>query len=108
MVFGYGEGPFAPVAIREAEGDVIRKAIILEEEPEILATGGLSYPSTGSTGDGYTFAERFGHTVTPLSPGLVGMTAKESYIRQLQGLSLRNVRVKIFLLGKSLLEEIRY
>ena len=41
MVFGYGEGPFAPVAIREAEGDVIGKAIILEEEPEILATGGL-------------------------------------------------------------------
>ncbi len=61
----------------------------------IVATGGLSYPSTGSTGDGYRFAREAGHTVTPLSPGLVPFTAGEEWIGMLQGLSLRNVEVTI-------------
>lgn len=61
----------------------------------ILATGGLSYPSTGSTGDGYLFAERLGHTMTPRNPSLTAMYTKESYIPSLQGLSLKNVRACI-------------
>ena len=61
----------------------------------ILATGGLSYPSTGSTGDGYLFAERFGHTLIPPNPSLTAMYTKESYIPKLQGLALKNVRARI-------------
>lgn len=61
----------------------------------ILATGGLSYPSTGSTGDGLRFAEKLGHQVTECLPGLVPMECKESWIKELQGLSLRNVRAVI-------------
>lgn len=61
----------------------------------IVATGGLSYPSTGSTGDGYRFARACGHTVTPLSPSLVPMEVKERHAKELQGLSLRNVAVTV-------------
>ena len=61
----------------------------------IVTTGGLSYPSTGSTGDGYRFAKAAGHQVTALSPALVPFTAEEEWIKELQGLSLRNVSVAI-------------
>ena len=55
----------------------------------ILATGGLSYASTGSTGDGYRFAEKLGHKITELSPALVPMNVKEEDCKRLQGLSLK-------------------
>ncbi len=61
----------------------------------IVATGGLSYPATGSTGDGYAFARSAGHEVTPLSPALVPFTCAEEDVRELQGLSLRNVEVTV-------------
>ena len=61
----------------------------------ILATGGLSYASTGSTVDGYRFAEKLGHKITELSPALVPMNAKEEDCKRLQGLSLKNVRVSL-------------
>lgn len=57
----------------------------------VVATGGLSYPSTGSTGDGYRFAAETGHKVVAQSPSLVPLVAKEDYVSKLQGLSLRNV-----------------
>lgn len=59
----------------------------------IVATGGCSYPSTGSTGDGYRFAEEAGHTIIPLRPGLVPFVTKEEYPKKLQGLSLRNIKL---------------
>jgi len=59
----------------------------------IVATGGVSYPSTGSTGDGYAFAKENGHTVTPLSASLVGLTIEDKWPSLLMGLSLKNVRV---------------
>lgn len=59
----------------------------------IVATGGLSYPSTGSTGDGYAFARENGHGVTPLTGSLVGLTIDEKWPKLLMGLSLKNVRV---------------
>ncbi len=68
---------------------------ILSADSVIVATGGKSYASTGSTGDGYQFAKSVGHSVTALSPGLVPMVAKEEWVKQLQGLSLRNVAVTI-------------
>ena len=60
-------------------------------EALILATGGASYPRTGSTGDGYRLAEQAGHTVVPLRGSLVPLTSDDPCCAQLQGLSLRNV-----------------
>ncbi|HIT90235.1 MAG TPA: NAD(P)/FAD-dependent oxidoreductase [Candidatus Merdenecus merdavium] len=62
----------------------------------IVATGGLTYPSTGSTGDGFMFAKSVGHTISDLSPSLVPLITKEKFPRDLQGLSLRNVKVSIY------------
>ena len=61
----------------------------------ILCTGGVSFPATGSTGDGYRFAEAAGHTVLPRSPVLVGLDTVEDWPRSLQGLSLRNVTLTL-------------
>lgn len=73
------------------------KKEVLDCEKVILATGGKSYPKTGSTGDGYEIAKKLGHTVTKIVPSLVPLEAKGDSIRickQLQGLSLKNVSVK--------------
>ncbi|MHB8946229.1 MAG: BaiN/RdsA family NAD(P)/FAD-dependent oxidoreductase [Bacillota bacterium] len=59
----------------------------------IVATGGASYPGTGSTGDGYSFAAAAGHTIVPIHPSLVPLVAAEPWVPSAQGLSLRNVRV---------------
>ncbi len=66
----------------------------------VLATGGRSYPVTGSTGDGYRFAEALGHTVTELRPSLVPIMTKEGLCSKLCGLSLKNVKLSLFLEGK--------
>ncbi len=71
----------------------------------VIATGGLAYPSTGSTGDGYRWARRIGHSVTELSPALVPLQTEESWAPRLQGLSLRNVTVRIWDRSKKLYEE---
>ncbi len=71
----------------------------------IVATGGISYPSTGSTGDGYRFAREAGHQVTEQRPALVPLVAKEAWVKELQGLSLRNVEVAIYSGKKKLYEE---
>lgn len=62
-----------------------------EADAVILATGGVSYPSTGSTGDGHRMAEETGHKVTELYPALVPLKAREDFCRDLMGLSLKNV-----------------
>ena len=62
----------------------------------IIATGGLSYKSTGSTGDGFEFAKEFGHRITNTYPSLVPFNIKEDYCKELQGLSLKNVTLKLF------------
>lgn len=67
----------------------------VDADAVVVATGGLSYPSTGSTGDGYRFAEKWGHTVTELSPGLVPFYVKEDVVQKLQGLSLKNIEAVI-------------
>lgn len=72
----------------------------------VVATGGMSYPGTGSTGDGYVWAEATGHRIIPLRPGLVPLIAKEDWVRELQGLTLKNVRAAAFYpSGKKLNEE---
>ncbi|CFX85537.1 FAD-dependent pyridine nucleotide-disulphide oxidoreductase [Syntrophomonas zehnderi OL-4] len=57
----------------------------------IIATGGMSYPGTGSTGDGYQWAQSLGHTIIKPRPGLVPLVVEENWIKDLQGLSLKNV-----------------
>ncbi len=63
----------------------------------IVATGGASYPGTGSTGDGYRLAQALGHTIVPIRPALVPLVVKEDHAEALQGLSLRNVEVTLLL-----------
>lgn len=67
----------------------------IDADAVILATGGLSYPSTGATGDGYRLAESVGHKVTECMPSLVPLVTEEDYIPRLQGLSLKNVRLTV-------------
>lgn len=71
----------------------------------IVATGGISYPATGSTGDGYRFARESGHHVTELIPSLVPAEAGEEDVKELQGLSLRNVNACIYDGKKKIYEE---
>lgn len=68
----------------------------------ILATGGMSYPLTGSTGDGYEFSKRLGHTVTELKPSLVPLEIKEKEYLSLQGLSLKNIEITVERNGKKI------
>ncbi len=82
--------------------DGIISAVILEGGERLkcdavaICTGGVSYPLTGSTGDGYTLAKSAGHTVTELKPSLVPLVASNNFIPKLQGLSLKNVSIKLF------------
>lgn len=66
----------------------------------IITTGGMSYPVTGSTGDGYGFARSLGHSVTELKPSLIPFTTEETWPHTLSGLSLRNVEVSLWKRGK--------
>lgn len=72
----------------------------------IICTGGVSYPSTGSTGDGYKFAEQTGHKLVPARPALCGMNVKGDYCRKMQGLSLKNVRLSVYNGEKKLYDEL--
>jgi len=76
-------------------GVVLENGGFMPSDSVILATGGLSYPATGSTGDGYGFAKKVGHTVTELRPSLVPVTVAEDWITNLSGLSLKNVAIAV-------------
>ena len=75
------------------KGDVFRCKSV------IVATGGKSYPKTGSTGDGYVLAKKAGHNVIPPEPALVPLYVKESFVKELMGLSLRNIGITFYLPG---------
>ena len=70
----------------------------------IVCTGGLSYPSTGSTGDGYAFAQYAGHEIVTPRQGLCGLNLKGAYYKQLQGLALKNVKLNLYYKEKKLKE----
>lgn len=78
---------------------------VFKADNYILATGGLSYPATGSSGDGFKFARRLGHKITEILPALVPLEVEEDFIKDLQGLTLKNVRVKLISDGKKVSEE---
>ncbi len=83
-----------------AENGIV-KGVVTEKRGEIyadsviLATGGLSYQKTGSTGDGYTWAEDLGHTITDIRPSLVPLKVEEDWIGEVQGLSLKNIEISL-------------
>ena len=89
------------ILIESAEGEnkvvgIKTDTEILKADKIILATGGKSYPLTGSTGDGYKLAQKLGHTITPIKPSLVPLeTYDKNECKELQGLSLRNVGIKL-------------
>ena len=80
--------------VRLVDGSEVEAAAV------ILAMGGASYPATGSTGDGYALARAAGHTVTSIFPALVPLVTRETWVRDVQGLSLRNVRATLYHAGK--------
>lgn len=69
---------------------------IYKSDKVILATGGCSYPATGSSGDGYKFAREMDHTVTPIYPSLVPLKTKEKWVKDTDNLNLRNVKIKLY------------
>lgn len=76
-------------------GVSLKDGSVISADKVILATGGVSYPLTGSTGDGICFAKNLGHEISRLQPSLVPFNLKEDFCRELMGLSLKNVRLKI-------------
>lgn len=75
-----------------------------EADAVIVATGGLSYPTTGSTGDGIEWAKDNGHNIVECAPALVPFNIKEEWVKELQGLSLKNVGLKLVCAGKTVYE----
>lgn len=86
-------------------GVILKDGTKMAADAVIVATGGLSYPSTGSTGDGYKMAEDAGHTVTECTPSLVPFNVKEEWVKSLQGLSLKNTAISIYSGKKKLYED---
>lgn len=86
-------------------------AVLLEDGSRLectsvaICTGGKSYPATGSTGDGYILARQAGHTVTEIQPSLVPLVCSNNFVPRLQGLSLRNVGVKLYRGNKLIYED---
>lgn len=90
----------ASVSRRGIQPDQMVRTGICRGDAVILATGGASYPGTGSTGDGYRIAEEVGHTIVPIRPALVPLETAGDLASRLQGLSLSNVSVRVWVEGK--------
>ena len=91
------------VAKEQVEGVLLVNGQIQKADKIVLATGGKSYPNTGSTGDGYYMAQKLGHTITSIKPSLVPLVANETSLalcKEMQGLSLKNVAIKLEALQK--------
>ncbi len=83
------------LADSQCKGVKLESGERLSADSVIICTGGLSYPLTGSTGDGYTFAKQAGHTIIPGRPSLVPLVSSDEWCRDVQGLSLRNCSLKV-------------
>ncbi|MDE7440479.1 MAG: aminoacetone oxidase family FAD-binding enzyme, partial [Clostridia bacterium] len=80
--------------------DIITEKGIFQTDKVIVCTGGLSYPLTGSSGDGYKFAELAGHKIIAQKPSLCGLNLKGNDLKKLQGLTLKNVKLNLFINNK--------
>ena len=90
---------------QKACGIKLKDGEIIKCDSVIIATGGYSYQTTGSNGDGYKFAKNTGHRVTDILPALVPLNIKEEYVKELQGLSLKNVEVSFVCKNKEIYSE---
>jgi len=88
------------------KGVILSDRSIIPADKVILATGGISYRFTGSTGDGIRLAERLGHRIVPLQPGLVPLEVRQDYPSVLQGLTLKNIRLKFSSSRKEIISEV--
>ena len=84
-----------------AKNNKIEKVVLKDKreikcDAVIVATGGLSYPLTGSTGDGYKFAKSLGHTIVDIKPSLIGIEVQEKFVSELEKLSLRNIAITVY------------
>ncbi|MDF2673212.1 MAG: NAD(P)/FAD-dependent oxidoreductase [Clostridiales bacterium] len=86
-------------AVKTSDGNILNCDVV------ILATGGKSYPYTGSTGDGYKLAEKLGHTITDIKPSLIPLITKEPWVKDLMGLSLKNVELCVKYKHKQIYKE---
>lgn len=82
------------------------KGKLIKSKNVIIATGGLSYPLTGSTGDGYRFARETNHNIVELKPSLIAIKTKEDWVQEVEGLSLRNIKLKLYKDDKKIYEEL--
>lgn len=81
---------------KRINGVILQNDEVIECDAVAICTGGKSYPATGSTGDGYILARSVGHTVTKITPALVPLVSSNNFVPKLQGLSLKNISVKLF------------
>ena len=104
------------IKTNSAVKDIVKKNKIIEKivlfnggeifaDKFIIATGGKSYPATGSTGDGYLWLKKLGHTIVRPRPALTPIICKENFIKDLEGLSLKNVEIKLFKDGRETISE---
>ena len=84
----------------QGKNDQNNRNFLISTNTVLIATGGQSYPKTGSTGMGYRLAAQVGHSVTPISPALVPLKTAGSIAKKLQGLSLKNIKVDVWCQGK--------
>ena len=78
---------------------------VLDAEKVIVAAGGMSYPKTGSSGDGYKLARQCGHSIVPLTPGLVALESDEPFLQELQGITLKDISLSVLVDGKKKVSE---
>ena len=93
------------IADEAVKGVVLKNGKTLDADAVIVATGGLSYPTTGSTGDGYRFAKKTGHELVETRPSLVPLETKETWCKDLMGLALKNVTLTMKKNGKELFKD---
>ncbi|HAE61548.1 MAG TPA: aminoacetone oxidase family FAD-binding enzyme [Eubacteriaceae bacterium] len=84
------------ISDKKASGVILQNNVEIKADKIILATGGLTYPQTGSTGDGFDFAQKTGHKVKSPRGALIPLVSDDGFIKELQGLSLRNIKATLF------------
>lgn len=96
VIFKFNEKVLKINILNSTLSDIITEKGSYSFDKVIVCTGGISYPSTGSTGDGYGFARQAGHNIIPLRQGLCGLNLKDGFFKELQGLSLKNVNLSVY------------
>ena len=102
--FNFNEKILKIAILHSTMFDIITSKSQYSFDKVIVCTGGLSYPSTGSDGDGYDFARSAGHKIVPLKQALCGLNLKGAFYKQLQGLTLKNINLSVYCGSKKIKE----